>query len=828
MRYIVSSSEHDARDPQLAGRKAATLAHLGTLGFPVPSGGIITTRLCREVRSSAGGKSVALLEAGRSLEQTAPETDVATLLEPIHLPREFLEELRAFLAQYPPDKRFAVRSSSPQEDSAAATFAGQFDTHLNCAGFDGISDAVVRCLLSLWSPRAISYRRFHQVVEPPSMAILIQEMVDCDVAGVAFSINPVSGNLNEIVVNAHPGLGQVVVDGSTEIEQFVLPKPKIGGAAARDADAGTNGDAKRVNGEGNIGACLQPKELAAIAGLVATLEARESFPQDVEWGLCAGEIFLLQSRPVTAIPPRWSRDSSAERFPYPVTPLAWDFIEEGFHKSLAKSLSIMDLPPFTGRWFSSHNHFVYFNQNAMELYGRRRATAFRHLKEGTKGLRAMLKEVAWVYRPLDHWNRHIDAYLARLGEFSSWSVADKDEAALWAFALDIRKLAYNYFAPNVAISMAHALLFNALRQTLHILLGREDGERAIFDLTAACNTKTALVNEELCELAALVRENPRLEAAVRTLPAREALAELRRDAVVSPVLQQFIDAHYHRELDHFLDPYYPTLGEAPWSVVDNIKLIFDGSFAGGNSIGTAGDGQSAQRRQYEARSRVLARCPADCQPDLLELIELTRAYIALDDVEHYQTSRLQVPARRCLQALGQHLVRRGVIEDGDDIFFSRLRTLEKAMITRSFRDLTDEIQRSKASFFAAADATPEFVIGAAATTPGDATATLTGLACSGGVAEGEVQIIRSTEDFGKFPRGAVLVARATPPSWTSLFYSAAAVVTEAGGPLSHGAIIAREIGIPAVMGVRGALSSLEDGDRVRVDGTLGHIVKLDQ
>jgi pyruvate,water dikinase len=169
-----------------------------------------------------------------------------------------------------------------------------------------------------------------------------------------------------------------------------------------------------------------------------------------------------------------------------------------------------------------------------------------------------------------------------------------------------------------------------------------------------------------------------------------------------------------------------------------------------------------------------------------------------------------------------------VIEDASDIFFSRLRTLEKAMITQSFRELTDEIKRSKASFFAAADRTPDFVLGAAANAPGDGTATLTGLACSRGVAEGAVQIIRSTEEFGKFRQGSILVARATPPSWTSLFYSAAAVITEAGGPLSHGAIIAREIGIPAIMGVRGALGAMQDGDRIRVDGTLGHIVKLDQ
>jgi pyruvate,water dikinase len=149
------------------------------------------------------------------------------------------------------------------------------------------------------------------------------------------------------------------------------------------------------------------------------------------------------------------------------------------------------------------------------------------------------------------------------------------------------------------------------------------------------------------------------------------------------------------------------------------------------------------------------------------------------------------------------------------------------MITRSWRDLTEEIQLSKASFLAAVGRTPDWVLGRSGTASNDS-ATLTGLACSSGVAEGEVQIIRSTEEFRTFKRGAILVAKATPPAWTTLFYSAGAVVTEAGGPLSHGAVIAREIGIPAVMGVRDALNTLADGDRIRVDGALGQIVKLEQ
>jgi pyruvate,water dikinase len=753
------------------------------------------------------------------------------LLEPIHLPQDFLDELSLFLANYPVGKRFAVRSSSPQEDSGAATFAGQFDTYLNCTGFDRISDAVVRCLLSLWSPRAISYRRFRQAVEPPSMAILIQEMIDCDVAGVAFSINPVSGNFDEIVVNAHRGLGEAVVNGETEVEQFVLRKPNTLDPAPPKGTVGGSNAVKAIEGEGltgiAAGGCLQAKELGAIAALVTTLEAHNSFPQDVEWGVRAGEIFLLQTRPVTAIPARWTRDSSAERFPNPVTPLAWDFIEEGFHKSLAKSLAIMELPPFGGRWFSSQGHFIYFNQNAIEVYGRRRATALQHLRKGAKGLRPMLKEIGWVYRPLEHWDRHIDAYLTKLGDFASRSVAIEDENVLWRFALEIRELAYDYFAPNVAISMAHVLLFNALRETLCSLLGRADGNHALFDLTSACNTKTGIVNEQLHELAIQVRNHPHLEHAVRTLPARQALTELTRDDLISAALQQFVKTHSHREIDHFLDPFYPTLGEAPWFVIDSIKVILDGIATGPAATTVAGGGQHPSRRYYEALSRVLGRCPADCQPELLELIDLTRTYIRLDDVEHYQTSRLQEPARRCLQALGQLLVRRGVIEDALDICFARLRTLEKAMITRSWRDLTEEIQLSKASFLAAVGRTPDWVLGRSGTASNNS-ATLTGLACSSGVAEGEVQIIRSTEEFRTFKRGAILVAKATPPAWTTLFYSAGAVVTEAGGPLSHGAVIAREIGIPAVMGVRDALNTLADGDRIRVDGALGQIVKLEQ
>jgi rifampicin phosphotransferase len=184
-----------------------------------------------------------------------------------------------------------------------------------------------------------------------------------------------------------------------------------------------------------------------------------------------------------------------------------------------------------------------------------------------------------------------------------------------------------------------------------------------------------------------------------------------------------------------------------------------------------------------------------------------------------------LPFRRGARELGRRLYVRGVVQDPMDVFFARVKDLDEAVAADSddlWRALATKIREEKQAYLGARDTAPEWILGARAAEP-VAEGTLSGLPGSPGEAEGPVFLVRGMEDFMKFPKGAVLVARTTNPTWTPLFYASVAVVTESGGPLSHGAVTAREMQIPAVMSVRNCMSVLKNGDRVRVDGSNGRL-----
>src|SRR5690625_3711990 len=213
-----------------------------------------------------------------------------------------------------------------------------------------------------------------------------------------------------------------------------------------------------------------------------------------------------------------------------------------------------------------------------------------------------------------------------------------------------------------------------------------------------------------------------------------------------------------------------------------------------------------------------------------EVIRLARTYTALDDLEHYQTTRLTIPMRRALRHLGARLVEHGALAERDDVYFLHAEDLEAAVrdgSAEALAALRPQADRQKAVYDAATRSDPDWVHGqsdTAAEAPGDSD--LQGTAGSPGVAEVEESVVHSPDDFPHFPSGAILVARTTNPAWTALFYQAAGVITESGGALSHGAVTARELGIPAVMSVRSVMKLLENGERVRLDGTGGTITRV--
>jgi pyruvate,water dikinase len=238
--------------------------------------------------------------------------------------------------------------------------------------------------------------------------------------------------------------------------------------------------------------------------------------------------------------------------------------------------------------------------------------------------------------------------------------------------------------------------------------------------------------------------------------------------------------------------------------------------------------EALRSRQAEAERRFLVTVPEDLRFVASEMLRLARSYTGLDDLEHYQTTRLSVPFRAALVELGGRLAKRGVLACAEDVFFLRRETLEAVAAAGGGDTVAArrEADGNKSDYLRWKAKAPPWVRGEEGAPVAAGEGVLKGMAGSPGVAEGKVFCVHGVEDFSRFPKGAVLVARTTNPAWTPLFYSACAVITESGGPLSHGAVTAREVGLPAVMAVRSALAILADGDRVRVNGSAGTVEKL--
>ncbi|MHB8520067.1 MAG: PEP/pyruvate-binding domain-containing protein [Limisphaerales bacterium] len=832
MKYLLEFEMPLAAVIEHSGGKGANLSLLTQRGFPVPPGFIVTAAAYRDFIRGASD----FLRGARDLPVNDPPAlrarseQLRAALGQLSLPPGLDEEVRQQLRKYPEPQTFSVRSSSTMEDLASAAFAGQHDTYLNCAGAGQILEKIKACFISLWQHRAIAYRQqqgFDHLLA--AMAVVVQQMVPSEVAGVGFSINPVSGDLGELVINANFGLGESVVSGEGEIDQFLVDKATrkvrsatvarksrqiVGVAGGTREIAVAEADAARPS--------LTDDQLAQLAALLVRVEESYRFPQDIEWAFAGGQLHLLQSRPVTTIPPRWTRDESAERFPNVITPLTWDFVESGFHRSLNYSFRLMGFPPFNGKWFGMHDHYIYGNQNAVELYGRRTPVAVRSVAELEAVIPRLRDEFRWVQELPVLWSRELDYYLVRLGEFMAEPLDAKDLAGVWAYVLAINEHGAQYFLPNIAISITQSTLYRLLHGLLRMVVGEQAAAQLFDGLMAFCETKTGTINKELFAMALEIRALPELERLLNETPSRELVdrGDLGKFPGFKTRLGKFLRDHGHREVD--FDACQPTWLEIPWVVLDNLRLILQ----------TPMDRTPAQKerelkvRMQQAEFELFSRLPTNLHFFFYEILRLCRTYTSLDDLEHYQTTRLTLPLRRGLREVGRRLVDRAVLDEPMDIFFANRKQIDEAIAADDparWREFSAAVRSQKQAYRRDQERKPEWILGERRDDEAATADFLTGLPGSPGQAEGPVFLVLSSDDFARFPKGAVLVARTTNPTWTPLFYSAAAVVTESGGPLSHGAVTAREMRIPAVMSVKQSLARLKNGQRVRVDGSQGKV-----
>lgn len=738
-------------DRMVAGSKAANLAELRRAGFAVPEGFVVTVDAFARFLTIHG------------LDGTASSADVMAA----PLPAEWAADLHA-AARSLGEGPFAVRSSGVDEDLPDASFAGQYETVLG-VDTDDLERAVKTCWASAFSERVATYRRGRSRSGPPRMAVLLQQLVPAVAAGVAFTANPVTGERGEVVISAIRGLGERLVSGEAEAEEWIVHHRE---ARCRYGRA----------------AVLRPAQAQAVAEVARRIEAHVGSPQDVEWAIVGGAVYVLQARPITALdeavqwkaplPGCWLRTIRlGEWLPEPMTPLfgTWVVprIEERYAELVARNFGVRFQPPLhvtvNGWYFTS-------------LFG-------------SGSVLGMLKDVLLHPRYL---------------------------RILWAFA---RGQSRPELAEKVVIGPAVRAWRDDLLPRYRSLVASWEARVATGspkELTRLIDEVAGIAGDYFASIGQVAGFAWKSEIALASFYRKHLLAAVRR----SPQhLVRGLGAPSPARVPHAVhsaDWVHPTLGELP-------------------DTGIGGEAE-VRRRQMEAERRAAeAACRAALadRPQLLArfdtLLEIAQRYAVLRE-EQVRDFTLGWPLlRHAVVRLGHELCRAGVLGRADEVFFltraevaaglagqgdaARDVVHQRRVTWERQRRLSPPLYVGKLGRF-----NERWFVGVAELVRLPAAAhsgALVGMPASPGRASGPVRIVWGPDDLAHLECGEVLVAQATAPAWTRVFDRAIAVVTDGGTIAAHASLVAREYGIPAVVGVGDATARLRNGQVVTVDGSAG-------
>jgi pyruvate,water dikinase len=807
------------------GGKGRSLARLATAGLPVPDGFHITTAAYDAFVTEHHLRD----RIKAQLDQADAETPehaadgIAALFTDRTVPRQIAA---AALAAYrrlgsPP---VAVRSSATAEDLPNASFAGQQESFLNVIGDDQLLAAVRGCWASLWTARAISYRARHKIAhDTVSLAVVVQEFVNADASGITFTAHPVTGDDSMIEINAAWGLGEAIVGGQVSPDMFTVARSS--GQVTRTM-INTKPDQQGPP-------ALSPSQVSRLFDLALMIEDLFDDPMDIEWCRVGDQIFILQARPITtAVHPDpwndsrtgdflWTNTNVGEAIPDVMTPATWSMVQV----FLTDAMATASIPPYVG--YGRIGGRIYLNLSVMmtlsavvgvnekryrslteEVFGRLPADLEIPPVEARRldVVRAVLPMGLHVLGEARRDVKVLDSYLAehpalcarRRAEIGT--VTDPVELAdLWVDVLSPEFHRVSWMLS--AATRSSGASFVTTRKRLQRLVG-----------DAAANALTAGLAGEAGQLASL-----------GLLDGLEQVAEGEID-------RETFNQRYGHRGPHEFEISLPRPGEDPKWVE--------------RQLARRADLATSYRGLLDAQEHKRAQAWA----------ELERRHPVQARILHHQLrgwakiSRDRERARseviRYFWVLRAYALKAGELTGlGADIFF-----LDKTEILRILEGETISAklikQRSWAyQSYSALPPYPALIRGAFnpyawAADPNrrsdlfvegstsQAEIAVRGFPGSAGVVQAPVRVLRDAADGAALQAGEVLVTTITNVGWTPLFPRAAAVVTDVGAPLSHAAIVARELGIPAVVGCGNATMRLKTGDQVRVDGTAGTVEVL--
>ncbi len=858
MSYTGRLESYGRDDGELVGGKAANLGELVRAGQPVPPGFVITTE-SYQAFVDANGLAEAVLDAVPTGSDDAAFDEASTVIRERFVAGTIDAKLRrAILAAYARLERgpVAVRSSATAEDLADASFAGQQDTYLNVDGDEPLLDAVRRCWASLWTARAMSYRA-RRGIDPATvrLAVVVQRLVDADAAGVMFTANPTNGRRNQTVISAAWGLGEAVVSGSVNTDQIVVDTSAGTVLSSDPADKAvmtvrtpTGTDERPVAADRRRTRVLDDPAALDLARIGAAIAEHFGVPQDIEWARSGDEFFIVQSRPITALPlpeadppTEWEplndhtiyvRASIVEQLPDPLTPLFADLIDGSVARSLEGLFGELlgknpvrpgdvGLPTINGYAFYA------YDKKAMNRMLTVTPRVFGVLR--TDSPRSGIRRWRTMSHPL--YRRVVDSWTGR-------DLAELTSAELMSGVRELLDAGTAYYTSVQTVIPVAASSETIFTKVYNVAIKRH-GDPSAETFVLGYDSEPIRAEKSLYDLAQWAAGRPPLRGALLAASTDELLARLRSGAAPDSDDDdwgEFADrfASHLSTYGHAiynLDFANPVAADDPGPLLDTVRFYLRG---GGQSP------YERQRKLAERREQATARIRERLDPvrlgafDRLLTWAQTSAPIredALADVG------LAWPIlRRLLHELGDRLVARGVVETADDVFWLRWRELEQSL-TASVdppRSLSAEIEQRKELWRGQRRATPpqwlpkgswmDLMESMLPATTADQTGNvLSGIAGSAGRVTATARVLNGPEDFGTLEPGDVLVASITTPAWTSLFARASAVVTDIGGPLSHSSIVAREYGIPAVLGTNVATRRIVNGSTITVDGDAGRV-----
>ena len=888
-RLTVPLTEVERGAVRLVGGKGANLGLMVQAGLPVPDGFCVTTAAYALATAGERLEWVldqlqsVQSEDMEGLTALAAEARQAVLEAPVPEAVEAAVRL-ACSALAPPGEELAVavRSSATAEDLGEASFAGQQDTYLNVVGVNAVVDAVRRCWASLWTDRAVAYRASNRVDHRDvQLSAVVQRMVPAVVSGVLFTANPLSGRRDESVIDAVPGLGESLVSGRVNPDHFVVDRAT---RVIRERRVGEKqvavrvrpgGGTEVVGTSGSAPACLTDDQVTRVVELGSRVQAQFDAPQDIEWALDPeGQLWLLQTRPITTLFPVpesspadglrvYFNMSNAQGVLQPMTPMGIEMFRRigtgvaallGFTVDPERGPSPLVAP--AGRLFFDITELLRAETGrrlvltVLGVMEPRSADSIGEvLADGRLGAprpvpRRRLAALALGVTRRTRLPPHILAAFLRPER-----ARRRAESEMRAF---LASSAGAVDGPEQALDRARSLTAQIPRRVMlwvlppaaagifSLGLARRLARRAGIEDDAMAVTRglphnvTTEMNLELWALAQRLRGAgfaKQLEESPASELAASYLAGELPDAVQREVAA-FLRVYGFRGVAE-IDVGVPRWEDDPthiFGVLANFMRLRDPTLAPDVQFRRAEEGAAeAMRRTLEQVRRSGLRGPARAVV-LRVLFSRVRALGGFRESPKFYAVAVLGICRRLLLSVGGELAQAGRIRGPDDVFFLTLAEARAALSGEDQRDLVlarraeheREQHRRRQPRLLLSDGTGFY--GGAQTAPDGDARTLAGSAASPGTYTGPARVVLDPAGARLEP-GEVLVAPSTDPGWTPLFMTAGGLVMEMGGMMSHGSIVAREYGIPAVVGVPGATTAIRTGQLVTVDGEKG-LVKL--